>query len=92
MCAQHHPVTAADPKHRFGNLLRWLMSARGCVILGSLSGDGLARESAAVAPSVGVFWLTNGLRPVPCPPARTWLKRGLLCRKLHCPPRQVHPG
>jgi len=21
-----------------------------------------------------------------------WLKRGLLCRKLHCPPRQKLPG
>jgi hypothetical protein len=24
----------------------------------------------------------------PCRPVRMWLKRGLLCRKLHCPPRQ----
>jgi hypothetical protein len=39
------------------------------VILGSLSGDGLARESAAVAHG-GVLWLTNGPRPVPCSPVR----------------------
>jgi hypothetical protein len=57
----------------------------------SLSRDGLARESAAVAPLAGLLWLTNGLRPVSCLPVRMWLKRGLRCRKLHCPPRQVDP-
>ena len=63
----------------------------GCVILRSLSRDGLARESAAVAPC-GVLWLTNGLRPVSCLPVRMWLKRGLRCRKLHCPPRPGGSG
>jgi len=61
------------------------------VILGSLSGDGLARESAAVAPWQGLFWLANGPRPVPLPAGEDVLKRGLRCRKLHCPPRQVDP-
>jgi transposase len=69
-----------------------LLVARGCVILGPLSGDGLARESAAVAPLVRLFWLTNGPRPVPCSPVRMWLERGLRCRRLHVPPRQVGSG
>src|ERR1700730_17796989 len=40
-------------------------------------------------PVLGLLWLTNGPRPVPRSPVRMWLKRGLRCRKLHCPPRQV---
>jgi len=34
-----------------------------------------------------VFWLTNGFAASPAHPVRMWLKRGLLCRKLHCPSR-----
>jgi hypothetical protein len=50
---------------------------------------GLARESAAVTPRV--FWLTNGSAARPAHPVRLWLKRGLRCLKLHCPPRLKMP-
>ena len=40
---------------KIGNLFRSLPGAWGSVILGALSGDGLARESAAVAPGGGVL-------------------------------------
>jgi len=33
----------------------------------------------------------NGPRPALLTPVRKWLKRGLLCRKLHCPPRHDQP-
>ena len=49
--------------------------------------DGLASESAAVVPGV----LAHERPASPCSPGEEWLKRGLLCRKLHCPPRQDQP-
>ena len=35
-----------------------------------------------------MFWLTNGSAARPAHPVRWWLKSGLRCQKLHCPPRQ----
>jgi uncharacterized protein YuzE len=34
-----------------------------------------------------VFWLTNGSAARPALPVRLWLKSGLRCQKLPCPPR-----
>jgi hypothetical protein len=69
-----------------GNLFRSTVEL-GNTGFSGIERDGLASESAAVVPGV----LAHDRPASPCLPGEEWLNRGLLCRKLHCPPRQDQP-
>ena len=61
---------ACPLEYGIGNLFRSLPCAWGCVILGALSGDGLARESAADAAYIYLTGerLTRGRTSIPATP------------------------
>ena len=44
MQSRYHKTRSRQTDARIGDLFRSLLGARGCVILGALSGDGLARH------------------------------------------------
>ena len=73
--------------HRVGNLFRSSLEPWVCGPL-ALSRGGLARESAAVA-CCGCSGSRTACGPPLLALAGKWLKRGLPCRELHCPPCQV---